>query len=433
MRRNYFFSFAAVLMLLAGSVAVSAQVGPLTGQVVIQQADGTTVPAVGGMVDIYRTDISGKYQTKLDKNGKFIFAGLPFVGTYIIAASAPNARPDVLRGVKAGHDVDYKITLLPGDGSRLSETEAKSIGAGGSSSATGDAPKESAEDRKKREEAIAKSKEIAAANEKNSKINEIVGRTFKAGNDALKAHHYDEAIAQYDEGLAADAEQPALLTNKSVALRSRGVDRYNAALKVTDEATKKSGLEAAMQDFKDAAQAATKAVELIKAQTPPTDPAALKNFEANKYFALSSRAEAMRLLVSKVDQTQADAGVAAYQEYIDAETDATQKAKAQLALAKMLFDVSAYDKAMPAYQKILDSNPNDIEAMYGLGLTLVNVGYSENNKDKMQQGVNYLQSFADKAPENDSRKAEVKGIVDELKKSQNVTPQKTTTGRRRGQ
>src|SRR5947209_3870510 len=248
MRRKYFFfSLAAMLMLLLSTLAISAQVGQLYGEVLMQQADGKTVPAAGATIDVYRTDISGKFQTKTDKNGKFVFAGLPFVGTYIVTASAPDARPDAIGGVKAGRDVNYKLTLS-----------------------------------------------------------------------------------------AADAEQPALLTNKSVALRSRGVERYNAAIKSQDEAAKTPGLEAAKQDFRDAAQAATKAVELIKAQTPPTDPAALKNFEANKYFALASRAEAMRLLVGKADPTQVDAGLTAYQEYIAAETAPDKKVKAQVAAAQML-------------------------------------------------------------------------------------------------
>ena len=66
-------------------------------------------------------------------------------------------------------------------------------------------------------------------------------RTFKAGNDALKAKNYDLAIAQYDEGLTADPEHPgapALLTNKTMALNRRAVERYNAAVKNPDDAAK---------------------------------------------------------------------------------------------------------------------------------------------------------------------------------------------------
>ena len=40
-----------------------------------------------------------------------------------------------------------------------------------------------------------------------------------------------QAVAQYDEGLAADPEQPAILTNKAVALKGRGVERFNSAVR----------------------------------------------------------------------------------------------------------------------------------------------------------------------------------------------------------
>src|SRR4051812_16653460 len=127
-RQHLLFTFAAAIMLLLGSVAVSAQTGQLFGEVSMKQADGTEVPAAGAAIDVYRTDISGKYSTKTDKKGKFMFAGLPYVGVYVIAASAPSARPDAIGEAKAGREVNYKLTLSPGDGKRLTEAEAKSMG-----------------------------------------------------------------------------------------------------------------------------------------------------------------------------------------------------------------------------------------------------------------------------------------------------------------
>lgn len=432
MRRKYFlFSFAAALTLLLTSLAVSAQTGQLFGEVALKQADGTTVPAAGAAIDVYRTDLPGKYSTKADKKGHFVFAGLPFVGTYVVTASAPNARPDAIGGVKAGREVDYKLTLTPGDGKRLTEAEAKAMGSGGApSNSGGDAPKESAEDRKKREELEAKNKEIMAQNEKNTKINEVIGRTFKTGNEALQAKRYDEAIASYDEGLAADAEQPALLTNKSVALRARGVDRFNVAVKAADDATKTSGLEAAKKDFRDAAEASTKAVQLIKAQTVPTDPAAQQSYNANKFFALSARAEAMRLFVSKADPTKADDGMAAYQEYIAAETDAAKKSKAQVDMAQMLLDAGQSDKAYAEFEKALADNPENVDALLGAGLSL----FASGDKGKYQDAANYLQRFVDKAPDTHRFKADAKSTLDFLKTQENIKPQKTapTPGRRRG-
>jgi tetratricopeptide (TPR) repeat protein len=437
MRRKYFFfTFAAALVLLVSNLAVSAQTGQLYGEVTLKQADGTVVPIAGATIDVYRIDLPGHFPTKTDKKGKFVFAGLPFVGTYIIAASAPNARPDILAGVKAGRDGIYKMILAPGDGRRLTEAEAKAAGSGGtsnsgSSSGAAAPAKESAEDRKKREALEAENEKIKASNAKNTNINEIIGRTFKAGNEALQAKRYDEAIAQYDEGLAADAEQPAILTNKSVALKARGVDRYNAAITSKDEAAKTPGIEAAKKDFRDAADAANKAVELTKAQTVPTEEAALKNFNANKYFALASRAEAMRLLVSKVDPTQADAGLAAFQDYIAVETDPVKKAKAQTDVAQMLLDAGSADKAYAEFQKVLAENPDNIDAILGAGLSL----FASQDKSKYQEAANYLQRFVDKAPDTHKFKADAKTTLDFLKTNENIKPQKTTStpgGRRRG-
>src|ERR1043165_1525972 len=174
MRRHYFLlSFVAAVMLLLSSVGASAQTGQLFGQVTIKQADGSVVPVAGALIDVYRTDIPAKYNTKTDKKGNFMFAGLPFVGTYVIAASAPNAAPSVIGGVKAGREVNYKLELAPGDGKRFTDAEAKasSGGGGGSNSAAGDAPKESDADRKKREALIAENAKITESNKKIEETN----------------------------------------------------------------------------------------------------------------------------------------------------------------------------------------------------------------------------------------------------------------------
>ncbi len=429
MRRSYLFtSTIAIAVLIFSAIAAAGQTGQLRGHVLFKQADGTTVKAAGAQVDVYRVDLPGSYPTKANKNGEFVYAGLPFVGTYIIAVSMPNAAPTYQGGVKAGRDIDYEIVLSPGDGRRLTADDVKKVAAGntGNSAAT---PRgsESAADKAKGEELIAKNKEIEEKNTKAESINKIVGEAFKAGNTALSAKNYDEAIKQYDIGLAADAEQASLLANKSVALRARGVDRFNAAIQSKDETAKTSGLESAKADFKAAAEAATKAAELVKNEPAKTDPNEQKQQATNKYYALAARAEAMRLFVSKADPSQADAGIAAFQDYIAAETDATRKAKAQLDLAQMLLDAGAGDKAVLEYQKILAANPDDPDANLGAGLAL----YSTGDKAKFQEAANYLQHFVDKAPDTHKFKNDAKALLTELKNTENVVPEKTTTPSRR--
>ncbi len=336
------------------------------------------------------------------------------------------------------------VALTPGDGKRLTLDGIKSAnasGGAGNSAPPASGGGGSAADKAKLEELKKKNAEIEVANKKITEANEIIGRTFKTGNEALsaasaalKANNRDEAIKKYtdaitayDEGLAADPEQPALLTNKSMALKARGVERYNAAIKSTDDAAKTSGLEAAKGDFKASAEAGNKAVALIKAQTAPTDPAELNRYNLNKLAAMSVNAEAMRLFVSKADGTQADAGLAAFKDYLAVETDPAKKAKAQLDSAQMLLDAGSADKAFSEFQTIVTAHPDSPEANLGAGLSLFATG----DKAKFQEAANYLQHFVDVAPDTNTFKADAKAILTELKNTEKVVPEKTTPRRRR--
>jgi tetratricopeptide (TPR) repeat protein len=435
-RRYLVINLAVAVLFAAAAMSARAQTGQLRGHVKIKQADGTTVPASEAAIDVFRTDLSGTYTTKTNKKGEFVFAGLPFVGTYVVAASHPTATPSWLPNVKVGREVDYELELTPGDGKKLTYDEIKTAMAAGGLSPTGSTKpsgSESADDKAKREEIARKNAEIMEKNKKIEESNAIVARTFKAGNEALLAKNYDEAIRIYNEGLAADADQAALLTNKALALKARGVDRYNAAIQSKEDAAKTSGLEAAKSDFREAAQSTTKAVELLKADAPAaTDPAAQARYNANKLASLATRAETMRLFVTKVDQSQVDAGLTAYHEYLAAETDAAKKDRGEHEAAQMLFDAGAFEKSLEEYKKILEKNPDDTDALVKSGMLLFNIGAMNNNdKDKYQQAANYLQQFVDKAPDTDKLKPDAKAILEELKNQQNVKAEKTTTPTRR--
>jgi tetratricopeptide (TPR) repeat protein len=445
---RYFFGALVVAIVLAfASLTAVAQVGELRGHVWMQQADGQKVPLADAQIDVFRVDISAKYDTKTNKKGEFVFAGLPFIGTYVVAASHPTARPNWVPGVKAGKDIPCEITVTPGDGKRLTFDEIKAAGGGSANPAPSGGNSgggESAEAKAKREEMLKKNAEIEASNKKITDANEVIGRTFKAGNEALtlasaasRANNSDEAvakytaaIAQYDEGLAADSEQPAILTNKAVALKGRGVERFNATVrsKTLDDAGKTAGLQAAKDDFKAAGETSTKAVTLIKAQPVPTDPAELQRYNSNKYAAMLTNAESMRLYVSKADPTQADAGQAAFKDYIAIETDAAKKAKAQVDMAQMLLDSGQADKALTEFKAILATTPDSPEANLGAGLAV----YASGDKAKFQEAANFLQRFVEVAPDTNPMKDDAKAILTELKNSENVTPEKTAKpGRKR--
>ena len=431
---KYFVGALAVAILLAvASVPAFAQVGELRGKVMMKQADGQTVPLADAQIDVFRTDMKASYKTKTNKNGEFVFAGLPFIGTYTVAASHPTAAPNYVPGVRAGKGIPVEITVTPGNGRVLTLADLEKVGGASANPTT--AP--SAEDKAKLEEMVKKNAELEAKNKKITESNEVIARTFKAGNEALTAANtasrakqtdvavqkFTEAVTQYDEGLAADADQPALLTNKAVALKGRGVERYNAAItnKSLDDAGRNAALDAAKADFKGAADSSQKAVTMLKAQAAPTDPAELDRYNKNKYAAMLTNSESMRLFVSKVDQSQADAGLAAYKDYMAMETDPAKKSKAQLDAAQMLLDSGQSDKALAEFQSVLQSQPDSPEANLGAGLAL----YAQQDKEKFQEAANYLQHFVDVAPDTNPLKADAKAILAELKSTEKVVPEKT--------
>lgn len=453
MSGKYFYGALAVAILIAASMTTFAQVGELRGKVMMKQADGQTVPLADAQIDVFRTDMKGTYKTSTNKKGEFVFAGIPFVGIYTVVASHPTAAPNWVDGAKAGRDIPVEIVVTPGDGKRPTLEEVKAAGGGRSAPAGGGgggggasnnaSSGASAGDKAKAEELKKQNEAIEAANKKISEANEVIARTFKAGNDFLTAASassktgnsedaiakYTQSVASYDEGLVADPEQPAILTNKAVALKGRGVERFNAAIraKSLDDAGRNAALQTAKDDFKAAAESAGKAVALIKKQTAPTDAAEVARYNANKYAAMLTHAESMRLFVSKADQSQADAGLAAFKDYIAVETDPAKKSKAQLDMAQMLLDAGAADKALEEFKTILTTQPDSPEANLGAGLATYGIG----DKTKFQEAANFLQRFVEVAPDSNPMKDDAKAILQELKNTDNVTPEKKAAPRGR--
>jgi tetratricopeptide (TPR) repeat protein len=448
---------AAALLLFVCAVVASAQVTTGSGRVTLKQADGTEVPVKDAVVDIYRTDMKGEYHLKTNAKGTYTHAGLPLVGTFTVVVSAPGARPAFDVGIRFSQRPEVNFVLEPGDGSRLTLEQIKSAGtAAPQNSATGGtaapaAPKESEEERKARAAEIAK---IEESNKKITDSNAVVRRTFEEGNKALAEKRYDQAIALFDEGLAA-REDSGLMINKAVALRNRGFDVYKKA-NTLPPAEKAPLMATAVKDFSAAAESAGKAVELIKASTAAADDPNKAVIEQNRRAALSERAENLRLIVLINDKSKAGEAVAAYQDYIPTLLDPAEQAKARLNSAEMLFEVGAFKannskgsddfpaaienfkQSQGEYLKVLEVQPDNTTALAKIGLAYIQIGYLSNPPDDkmLQEGANYLQKFADKAPDTDPLKSDAVAQIQALK-SMNIVPKKIDTprpaGRRRGQ
>jgi tetratricopeptide (TPR) repeat protein len=425
--KPFLLAIASALLLAASSAVASAQVAQISGKVTLKQADGSVVPVVGAQVDIYRTDIKWEDHIKTNKKGEYMHAGVPFVGVYTIVVSAPGAHPDYVKDIRVSQRPGNDFQLQPGDGSRPTLDQIKAANAGRPTAPGGGASapaSESKEDKAKREELMRKNAEIEEGNKKIQSANETINRTFKEGNDAYAAKNYDAAIAAYSEGLAA-REEPALYANKSIALRMRGAEKFNAVIQSQDQAAKAAGIEAAYKDWRDAAEAGKKALDMMNGMSVPGDPAEKAKYDQNKLAALASYAEAMRLVGTKVDKAQADAAFQTYSEYAAQEADPAKKSQRTADAAKILFDANNFDRAIEEYKKILAADPNNVDANLYLGLALFNTG----DKTKFQDAANYLGKFGENAPETHPLKADAKSIIDFLKTQENIKPEKIQTGR----
>ena len=147
---------------------------------------------------------------------------------------------------------------------------------------------------------------------------------------------------------------------------------------------------------------------------------------------LGNYIESYRLIVrTKADATKAKDAGPIYAQYFAVETDPAKKLAAQLALGDIMREAGESEPAIAAYKVVLETQPDNADALAGMGLSLFNVGVVENDKAKMQEGLNLMQKFADTAPDTHPLKVSVKEAVEYLKTEQKLAPQKTSTPKKR--
>jgi tetratricopeptide (TPR) repeat protein len=427
------FSFYAAVIVAAFfmlGTAVSAQSLAVRGTVTLVKADGTKEPVADAQVDAYRTDLdTGTLPpTKTNKRGEFVLA-VPAGRKYTLTISAPGVAPGIARNISAGME-NVDVTVYPGDGKRFTEEEARS------SIKQGDQTQPKNEEELKKAQAEYQ-KQLAKYNEEKSKAentNKIVNAALKDGDAAFKAKDYNAAIAKFDEGINADPDfegsAPVLLNYKGVALKSRAFEAYERANK-GDASAKATELEKAKADFLASMEAYDKGLKVLAAAKAP-DAATQATYDKSKFNILSNYVESYRLIVrTKADVSKAKDAIPVYEQYFAVETDAAKKLSARLALADMLREAGESEPAIAQYRIVLESSPDNPDALAGIGLSLFNVGVSEDNKPKMQEGLNFMQKFADTAPDTHPLKASVKDAVDYLKTEQKLAPQKTAPAKKK--
>jgi tetratricopeptide (TPR) repeat protein len=442
---KYFALIVATALFVYGAQSAFSQTAPVRGVVKVHKADGTEVPVADITVDAYRTDI-GKGSmpaAKTNKRGEFSFVGFQLGQTYALAFSGPGISPQVQPNVKAGQE-DLTIIVNEGDGRKVTEAEARDfVAKNGSTKAD---PGKSAAKSKEQEELEKKNAEITANNKKIQDADAIAQKANAAGIEALNAKNYDLAIAKFDEGVAAVPDfigsTPIMLNGKLVALKGRAFDKYREGAPLTDLAARRAKYDEANRDYDEALKAFDQAMAVVKAAPAPANPAEQKQRDTLTLQLLSNAIEVHRLkAVSGIDGSKADQAATVVEQYIAAEPDAAKKAQARATLGDIMRTSGQFDKAIAAYRAVLETSPDNLEVMASLGLSLVAQGTAVDppNKDQLQEGLNYMQKYADTVqilptdPKNVQEfKQSVKDTVEYLKTDQKLKAQPVKTAPKKG-
>jgi tetratricopeptide (TPR) repeat protein len=439
--KKYFTLFLAAVFFLVGGASAFAQTAPMSGKVELKKADGTTEPVAGATVEVFRTDIKGKLPSgKTNKKGEFSFAGLPLGSTLVFSVSGPGIAPEIRPNIRPGAVGSLVITVNPGDGKKWTEEEVRKAVAGGgqsgattSNTASADSGKLTEEQKKAQEERAKLEAEVNAKNKKIEEANVTIQKALAEGNQAYNSRNFDLAVVKFEEGYQASPDfvgsAPVLLNNKGAALRSRAVITYNENVKATDVTVKVAAMTKVKQDLADAVEAYSKSWAVLKS-APAADITDQKSYESTKIETLRGAKEALRLMAAteQVDTTKTDMAKSLIAEYITLETEQPKKVEGQRILGDIYRVVGDSDNAIIEYKKVLEIEPNDPDALAGLGLSLVNLGYINNDKTKFQEGSNFLQKYIDTAPTGHKYVDDAKGLIATLKKEQSVAPQKTSGG-----
>jgi tetratricopeptide (TPR) repeat protein len=430
---------AATVMAVVGVVAgpvLAQSSAPVHGTVKVQKADGTQVPVAGALVESYRTDMSkgsGPSATT-NKRGEFSFVGFQLGYKYALAVSGPGISPVVKPDIKAGMD-NVGIIVSEGDGRKASEEEVRQFVASGLANTAG----KPAVKTKEQEELERKNAEIMAKNKKIQEGDEIARRANTEGVEALKIKNYDLAIAKFDEGVTAVPDYigstPVMLNGKLVALKARGFDKYKEGTPLQDLEARRAKYDAANQDYNEALKAYDQAMAVVKAAPAPTTPAEQKTRDNIVLELLTNAIEVHRLkAVSGIDGSRADEVVPLVEQYVALETDPAKKITARTTLGDIMRNAGQFEKAIAAYRGVLETSPDNLEVMASLGLSLVAQGTSVTppNKEQLQEGLNYMQKYADTVqilstdPKNIQEfKQSVKDTVEYLKTVEKLKAQPT--------
>lgn len=373
-----------VAILSACVTLANAQTASLAGKVELKRADGSLTPVAGATVQIYRTDVIVKFpSTTTDSNGIFTFVGLPFVGTYMLSVSGAGLQSVIYSSIKPGADVS--LVVSQGDGKAVTDVE------------------------------------LRAAAEK-EKMNAIIKASLDDGLASFRAKNYDLAIEKFNQGIEADPDRPGSATvlnnNKAAALRNRGVDTYNLAVKTPAD---RDLLRAKAKNyFQNSIASSQRTLDLIGKITDANE--AVK-YKVGRYNALLNIVEVSRLLLTTgLDASHPEQTIAALDAYLLVEVDPVLKVKNQVLVADALRNVGSTSEAVPIYRRAMSADRGNLDAIVGLALSLLTEAEIQSKPELFQESLNLMQRFVELAPETHPLKSDIQQSIRYLREEKKLVP-----------
>lgn len=323
-------------LLLAGSAW--AQTTMAEGDV--KGTDGQ--PVKGAIIAFDRTDMKGHYETKSDKKGHFIHAGLPY-GKYDVTCSINGQVMDKVNAVQTKYgdtttvDFDLQKTAAAHAAQQQAAQQAAQTG-----QASTDVERGMSKEQKAQYEAQLKQR--SEAMKKNKALNDA----YNAGQDALKAGEaetdktkkaadFQTAVDKFNQAGQIDANQVAIWNSLGEAYAGLGKTQTG------DDQTK--SYDAAIDAYK-------KSI-------------AMKPDDSGVYIQMGNIYGAEKKMPEATD---------AYNKAADLNPDPKGKAKAYFNMGANLVNTGKPEQAADFFKKATDADPTYAEAWYQYGSILMMAG-----------------------------------------------------------
>ncbi|NNE68055.1 MAG: hypothetical protein HKN33_15945 [Pyrinomonadaceae bacterium] len=351
----------------------------VAGRIFFRVDSATFKPVSGIQVKCFRIDVKESCGTAVtDSAGKFSFSGIDAAATFGLGLSgegyAATYFPEM--AVSNPRAQNLFIEISKGDGKEAAEDTLRKGIAGEGLSADEKAQRDKDElDRQSKFEGII---DIKARTERMEKL-------MAEGNAAFNSGDFATAEVKYKQGYETDPEYlgsaPTFLVNRSKALKNKGVDNYNAAVKTKNKAEISKQRTGLIADLMEAVKVSLKTLELTGGEIS-LDSIHAENNKKNATEARKSIIDSFKIL-GQLNVT------------FPANTEEEAKGAVDLHMSIMKFI------------------PEDPGVLSSLMLSLYNKAIWGDDPS-YQKSLNYGAYYLKKAPSDHNRRAAVKQMVELL-------------------